>query len=77
MRIVNQSHRLMIDTGDGVVDVEKVSAGKFSSDIQSVYGRWDEFLDWASSADLSSTTPSGLVSSERRFRVRVRCSLSA
>ncbi|GAB86939.1 fumarylacetoacetate hydrolase family protein [Gordonia rubripertincta] len=57
MRIVNQSHRLMIDTGDGVVDVEKVSAGKFSSDIQSVYGRWDEFLDWASSADLSSTTP--------------------
>ncbi|MGW9264112.1 fumarylacetoacetate hydrolase family protein [Gordonia terrae] len=60
MRIVNQSHRLMIDTGNGVVDVEEASAGKFSSDIQSVYGRWAEFADWASGADLSSTTPLSL-----------------
>lgn len=48
MRIVNLDNRLSIDTGDGkAVDVESASGGAFSADVQAVYDRWEEFIDWA------------------------------
>lgn len=57
MRIGNLSGRLALFTEAGAVDVEKVSGGRFGPDPQSVYEVWDEFVDWAGSADVSEAVP--------------------
>jgi 2-keto-4-pentenoate hydratase/2-oxohepta-3-ene-1,7-dioic acid hydratase in catechol pathway len=54
VRIGNLSGRLTLFTEQGAVDVEKASAGRFTPDPQAVYGVWEDFLDWAKDADLSS-----------------------
>ena len=51
MRIYNQAGRLSLAVGDGAVDVEQASDGRFGSDVQSVYERWAEFSLWARSFD--------------------------
>jgi 2,4-didehydro-3-deoxy-L-rhamnonate hydrolase len=43
---------LIDDTGRGAVDVEKASGGRFGPEPAGVYGRWTEFLTWASSTPL-------------------------
>lgn len=53
MRIGNLSGRLSLFVEGGAVDVEKASAGQFGPDPQAIYARWDEFVDWYRSADLS------------------------
>jgi 2,4-diketo-3-deoxy-L-fuconate hydrolase len=50
MRIANLDGRLVLMGPDGALDVERASAGRFTSDPQAVYGRWDEFVDWVASA---------------------------
>lgn len=57
MRIGNLSGRLALFTELGVVDVEKVSGGRFGPDPQSVYEVWEEFTAWAGTADLDETAP--------------------
>ncbi|GAB3364661.1 fumarylacetoacetate hydrolase family protein [Modestobacter lapidis] len=59
MRIANLSGRLILVTADGTgaVDVEAASSGRFGSNPQAVYDRWDEFRSWAADADLSTATP--------------------
>jgi 2-keto-4-pentenoate hydratase/2-oxohepta-3-ene-1,7-dioic acid hydratase in catechol pathway len=57
LRIGNLSGRLALFTEAGAVDVEKVSGGRFGPDPQSVYEVWDEFVDWAGSADVSEAVP--------------------
>ncbi len=47
MRIYNLAGRLALGAGNGAVDVESASGGRFGSDVQAVYGRWTEFVDWA------------------------------
>lgn len=47
MRILNANGRLTLQRGQNGIDVETASGGQFSSDIQSVYDRWDEFCTWA------------------------------
>lgn len=47
MRVGNLSDRLTLFTGQGAVDVEKASSGRFRADPQAVYDRWDEFTEWA------------------------------
>ncbi|MER5914339.1 fumarylacetoacetate hydrolase family protein [Streptomyces sp. NPDC001982] len=47
MRIGNLSDRLTVFTESGAVDVQKASHGRFGPDPQSIYGRWDEFVEWA------------------------------
>jgi 2-keto-4-pentenoate hydratase/2-oxohepta-3-ene-1,7-dioic acid hydratase in catechol pathway len=47
MRILNLGGRLALAVGDGAVDVETVSQGRFAPDVQAVYPRWEEFLGWA------------------------------
>ncbi|MGX6601001.1 fumarylacetoacetate hydrolase family protein [Micromonosporaceae bacterium Da 78-11] len=48
MRIYNLDQRLALGVGaDGAVDVEKASDGRFGSDVQAIYPRWDEFSAWA------------------------------
>ena len=57
MRIANLKGRLVIVTDAGVVDVEKASSRLFAADPQSVYHRWDDFREWAATADLSDAQP--------------------
>jgi 2-keto-4-pentenoate hydratase/2-oxohepta-3-ene-1,7-dioic acid hydratase in catechol pathway len=47
MRIANVNGRLALLLDDRAVDVERASAGRFASDPQAVYARWDEFVGWA------------------------------
>jgi 2,4-didehydro-3-deoxy-L-rhamnonate hydrolase len=57
VRIGNLDGRLVILTGDGALDVERASGGRFSSDPQAVYGRWAEFASWAAGAGASGAQP--------------------
>ncbi|MGW2282738.1 fumarylacetoacetate hydrolase family protein [Streptomyces sp. NPDC001770] len=52
MRIANLAGRLALIADGRAVDVERVSGGLFSANPQDVYERWEEFLSWASVADL-------------------------
>lgn len=54
MRIANLEGRLTLLVPQGGIDVEEVSDGRFDADPQSVYGRWDEFVDWAARAPTRS-----------------------
>lgn len=57
MRVANVGGRLHLMTaGHEGVDVEQVSGGRFGSDPSAIYDRWDEFVAWASSADLPRGT---------------------
>jgi 2,4-diketo-3-deoxy-L-fuconate hydrolase len=69
VRIANVGRRLtLLDGAGGGLDVEKASDGRFSADPQAVFGRWDEFREWATAqagsgdvavepADLGAPTP--------------------
>jgi len=57
MRVANVSGRLALVVDGGVVDVESASQGRFSSDPQAIYDRWDEFTRWAAQASLPPPTP--------------------
>ncbi|RLL65465.1 FAA hydrolase family protein [Ochrobactrum soli] len=56
-RVVNVSGRLKLKLADGIVDVEKASDGRFSSDPQRIYEHWDAFIDWASSQKRKADEP--------------------
>lgn len=47
MRVANVGGRLALGSGDGWVDVALASGGRFSSDPQAIYDRWEEFVSWA------------------------------
>jgi len=47
MRIASSSRRLLIARNDRWIDVEKTSDGRFSSDPQAIFDRWEEFTAWA------------------------------
>ena len=61
MRIANSDGRLvLLEPGGGdarAVDVERSSDGRFGSDPQAVYDRWDAFRQWAGSASFDATDP--------------------
>jgi 2-keto-4-pentenoate hydratase/2-oxohepta-3-ene-1,7-dioic acid hydratase in catechol pathway len=60
MRVANLSGRLTLLVGDaGAVDVERASGGRFTSDPQAVYDRWDEFGEWAPDVDGGDTVEPG------------------
>lgn len=50
MRVGNLAHRLVLFVGNGVVDVEAASGGRFGPDPQAVYPHWDEFRHWYAGA---------------------------
>ncbi|GAA2436915.1 fumarylacetoacetate hydrolase family protein [Mycolicibacterium llatzerense] len=63
MRLLNINGRLSLTVNDGAVDVETVSAGKFSSSFQDALDRWEEFCLWARGLDSApgqAYTPSEL-----------------
>lgn len=47
MRIANLNGRLVLLNGDGAVDVERASDGRFKSDPQAVFDDWGSFVTWA------------------------------
>jgi 2-keto-4-pentenoate hydratase/2-oxohepta-3-ene-1,7-dioic acid hydratase in catechol pathway len=58
MRIANAEGRLTIVADDDtLVDVERYSEGRFTSDPQSIYEYWEEFVDWARSVPLRGGAP--------------------
>jgi len=52
VRIANLAGRLVVLVGDTAVDVEKASGGEFTAEPQAIYGRWNDFTGWMSSAQL-------------------------
>jgi 2-keto-4-pentenoate hydratase/2-oxohepta-3-ene-1,7-dioic acid hydratase in catechol pathway len=58
MRVANVSGRLALVVHGGFIDVESTSGGRFSSDPQAIYDRWDEFTRWADGA--GAAAPSAL-----------------
>jgi 2,4-didehydro-3-deoxy-L-rhamnonate hydrolase len=50
MRLANLSDRLVVLDGDGAIDVERASGGRFGADPQAPYDRWDELTAWARGA---------------------------
>ncbi|MFV0254031.1 MAG: fumarylacetoacetate hydrolase family protein [Beutenbergiaceae bacterium] len=46
MRVCNRDGRLCVVTADGLVDLEQATSGRFTSDPQAIWARWDEFADW-------------------------------
>lgn len=57
MRIYNLAGRLSLAAGDGAVDVEQASGGRFGPGVQGVYDVWDEFSAWARGFDGPATRP--------------------
>jgi len=51
VKLINVDDRLAIERDGAALDVERASAGLFSSDVQSIYERWTEFRTWAATAD--------------------------
>jgi 2-keto-4-pentenoate hydratase/2-oxohepta-3-ene-1,7-dioic acid hydratase in catechol pathway len=52
MQVMNVAGRLTLRRGaDRGVDVELASGGQFSSDVQAIYERWEEFIAWAHAFD--------------------------
>ncbi|MCX4406046.1 MULTISPECIES: fumarylacetoacetate hydrolase family protein [unclassified Streptomyces] len=47
MRIANHDGRLVLAQDERFIDVEKASAGRFSSDTAAIYSTWAEFTEWA------------------------------
>ncbi|ORW10549.1 fumarylacetoacetate hydrolase family protein [Mycolicibacter longobardus] len=56
MRIANLSGRVVLLSDSGAVDIERASEGRFGSDPTAIYGRWDEFRQWAAEAALPAGT---------------------
>jgi 2-keto-4-pentenoate hydratase/2-oxohepta-3-ene-1,7-dioic acid hydratase in catechol pathway len=54
LRIANLSGRLVLLSGNRALDVEQASEGRFTSNPQAVYERWDEFVQWARDQDASA-----------------------
>ncbi|HVN84391.1 MAG TPA: fumarylacetoacetate hydrolase family protein [Candidatus Binatia bacterium] len=48
VRLANQAGRAVAVIGDRVVDVERASHARFSSDPMAAIQQWDRFVDWAS-----------------------------
>jgi 2-keto-4-pentenoate hydratase/2-oxohepta-3-ene-1,7-dioic acid hydratase in catechol pathway len=46
MRIANVNGRLTVVNGEGGIDVETWSHGRFGSDPQAVFAEWEEFRHW-------------------------------
>lgn len=57
MRLATVSGRATVLVNGGGIDVERSSDGRFSSNTQSVYDRWDEFRAFAASLDPALAVP--------------------
>ncbi|MCZ4605869.1 fumarylacetoacetate hydrolase family protein [Streptomyces sp. Lzd4kr] len=51
MRLANLGGRLSLVHGDGLVDIERLSGGRFGPDPQRAFEHWDELSGWIATAD--------------------------
>jgi 2,4-diketo-3-deoxy-L-fuconate hydrolase len=49
MRVANYAGRAALIVPEGYVDIERASDGRFSSNPQALYERWDQLVEWAAS----------------------------
>ncbi|WEH13226.1 fumarylacetoacetate hydrolase family protein [Streptomyces sp. VNUA24] len=57
MKFANIGGRAHLIAAGLCFDLEQAGAGRFSSDPQAVYARWDELTDWAAAHDLRGGRP--------------------
>jgi 2-keto-4-pentenoate hydratase/2-oxohepta-3-ene-1,7-dioic acid hydratase in catechol pathway len=57
MRMANVDGRLSLIVEAGFIDVEKASEGQFDSAPAQIYGRWQEFREWAATAPVADPMP--------------------
>ncbi|HZZ48127.1 MAG TPA: fumarylacetoacetate hydrolase family protein [Pseudonocardia sp.] len=57
MRLARVSGRLSLLTGSGAVDVESASGGRFDTDPDAAFARWDELREWAQNRPDGEGTP--------------------
>lgn len=57
MRIANVRGRLTLLAGDGGIDVERASGGRFGADPQAIYREWAAFRTWAREAPTTAVAP--------------------
>ena len=65
MRIANAAHRahLVVEAGDGtdrLIDIATASAGRFGPSPDSLYDEWDNFRQWAATAQLDPDSGASL-----------------
>ena len=54
-RLANVAGRASVLKDNRVIDVEKRSSGRFSSDLMSAIGQWESFSDWANKQSLDGS----------------------
>ncbi len=52
MRLANLAGRLAVLIGDGAVDVDRASGGRFPADPDALFDHWDEMLEWTRTVDI-------------------------
>jgi len=58
VKLANLLGRAVVISGEGVgLDVERASAGRFSSDVMELFERWPEFAEWASGRESQADEP--------------------
>lgn len=67
MKIVNYDGRATLVMGGHGLDVEQASAGRFGSDVQEMYRRWDELREWAAQSSAQLAAMAGFELDEERL----------
>jgi 2-keto-4-pentenoate hydratase/2-oxohepta-3-ene-1,7-dioic acid hydratase in catechol pathway len=57
MRYANLGGRAVLLTGDGAIDIERTSGGRFSADPQAPYAHWPALCEWAAGAPRDAARP--------------------
>jgi 2-keto-4-pentenoate hydratase/2-oxohepta-3-ene-1,7-dioic acid hydratase in catechol pathway len=57
MRLANLRSRAVLVSGDGAVDIERESEGRFGPGLPEIYERWAEFRAWAKGRTPAATSP--------------------
>lgn len=57
MRYANLGGRAALLVGDGAIDIERASAGRFPADPQALYAQWAALREWAAGAPRDAARP--------------------
>jgi 2-keto-4-pentenoate hydratase/2-oxohepta-3-ene-1,7-dioic acid hydratase in catechol pathway len=57
MRYANLAGRAVLLHGDGALDIEQASHGRFAADPQALYGEWQALREWARGVDPGAARP--------------------
>ena len=57
MRYANLAGRAVLLHGDGAIDIERASNGRFAADPQALYADWQALREWAADAPHSAARP--------------------